>query len=57
MTRNAAISIAILAIVALALIILLGRHAGHAASMPTGEELAGMISGAAWAGPLSVEVQ
>jgi hypothetical protein len=42
MTRSAAISIALLALVALALIMLLGRHGGHAASMSTGE-LAAMI--------------
>jgi hypothetical protein len=39
MTRSAAISIAILALVALALIMLLGRHGSHAASMPTGDEI------------------
>jgi hypothetical protein len=43
MTRSAAISIAILALVALALIMLLGRSGGHAASMPTGDEPAAMI--------------
>ena len=43
MTRSAAISIAILALVALALIMLLGRHGVHAASAPTGDELATII--------------
>ena len=43
MTRSAAISIAILALVALALIMLLGRSGGHAASMATGDEPAAMI--------------
>jgi hypothetical protein len=43
MTRSAAISIAILALVALALIMLLGRHGGHAANMPTRGELVPMI--------------
>ena len=42
MTRSAAISIAILALVALALIMLLGRHGGHAANMSPGNELAAM---------------
>jgi hypothetical protein len=43
MTRSAAISIAILALVALALIMLLGRHGVHAASAPTGDELTALV--------------
>jgi hypothetical protein len=43
MTRSAAISIAILALVALALIMLLGRHGGRAANMPTRGKLVPMI--------------
>jgi hypothetical protein len=43
MTRGAAISIALLALIALVLIMLLGRH-GSAANSPAGADLTGMVN-------------
>ena len=43
MTRGAAISIALLALIALMLIMLLGRHGG-AVNSPTGADLTGMAN-------------
>jgi hypothetical protein len=43
MTRGAAISIALLALIALMLIMLLGRH-GSAANSPAGADLIGMAN-------------
>jgi hypothetical protein len=43
MTRGAAISIALLALIALVLIIFLGRH-GSAAHSPAGADLTGMAN-------------
>jgi hypothetical protein len=43
MTRGAAISIALLALIALMLIMLLGRHGG-AANSPAGADLIGMAN-------------
>jgi hypothetical protein len=43
MTRGAAISIALLALIALMLVMLLGRHGG-AANSPAGADLAGMAN-------------
>ena len=43
MTRGAAISIALLALIALVLIMLLGRH-GSVANSPAGADLTGMVN-------------